>query len=80
MHKFYFTYGSENHPFLGGWTEIEAPDENTARMIFLAIHPSDDGMHCSSVYTEKEFLDAGFNTKGNFGQFAHEVLTYKRLS
>ena len=30
MPKFIYTYGSEGHPFAGGWTEIEAADMETA--------------------------------------------------
>ena len=25
--KFYFTYGTDGQPFVGGWTEVEAPTE-----------------------------------------------------
>ena len=39
MSKFYFTYGSEGHPFVGGWTEVEAPDLGTACATFRAFHP-----------------------------------------
>ncbi len=55
MPKFYFTYGSEGHPFYGGWTEVEAPDEDTACAAFQAAHPDKHKgfLNCSMVYDEK---------------------------
>lgn len=57
MPKFYFTYGVEGQPFYGGWTEITAPDEETARNLFRVFHPNNaDGfMNCCSVYDEERF-------------------------
>lgn len=37
--KYYFTYGSDGHPYIGGWTEVEAPDAKMACMAFRAVHP-----------------------------------------
>ena len=28
--KYYFTYGTDGQPFVGGWTEVEAPNVNLA--------------------------------------------------
>ena len=39
MPKFYFTYGAEGQPFVGGWTEVEAPDGHAACAAFRAYHP-----------------------------------------
>ena len=39
MPKFYFTYGTEGQPFVGGWTEVEAPDGHAACAAFRACHP-----------------------------------------
>lgn len=40
MPKFYFTYGlDDTQPFKGGWTEIIAPDVNTACAVFRIFHP-----------------------------------------
>lgn len=81
MPTFYFSYGSEGHPFYGGWTEVDAPDENTACAVFRAVHPDKiNGMlNCCAVYSEKEFKRtclAGPN--GNFGRFCHERITLQR--
>ena len=81
MEHFYFTYGSEGHPFKGGWTEIVAEDMNTAISIFEAVHPSAPGcacLNCSSVYDEKQFIRTGMNETGNIGAFAHETITIER--
>lgn len=57
MQKFYYTYGLESHPFVGGWTEVEAPDIKTANAAFRLFHPDKDKgwLNCCSVYTEEEF-------------------------
>lgn len=30
MARFYFTYGTDGQPFVGGWTEVEAPNYGAA--------------------------------------------------
>lgn len=79
MQKFYFTYGasSEGQPFSGGWTEVEAPNEETACAAFCLVHPSRTPgvMDCDSVYSERDFADTGRELPhGNFGQGCHEVI------
>ena len=37
--KYYFTYGTDGQPFVGGWTEVEAPNVNLACAVFRAVHP-----------------------------------------
>ena len=76
MSKFYFTYGSEGHPFYGGWTEVIAPNETIARSTFSLIHQSDNGfLPCSSVYSEEDFRKTSMYLNGNRGCFCHEHIT-----
>ena len=76
MKKFYFTYGSEGHPFVGGWTEVEAQNFTAACNVFMAVHPNDDGdcLKCASIYTDKDF-PAKIMENGNFGEKCHEKIT-----
>lgn len=80
MPKFYFTYGSDGHPFKGGWTEIEAPDVNTACAVFRAFYPDGyDGMGmCCSILSEDEFARTKFPERGNLGHRCHETITLTR--
>ena len=76
METFYFTYGLEGQPFVGGWTEIVAPDEVTAREIFSVFHQNRDGfLNCSTVYTEEGFKKTKMYKDGNFGARCHERIT-----
>ena len=76
MNRFYFTYGSEGHPFYGGWTEVIAPNENIARGLFSLIHPNENGfLPCSSVYSEEAFKRTTMFKNGNRGYFCHERIT-----
>lgn len=56
--KYYFTYGTEGQPFVGGWTEVEAPNADIACAAFRAIHHDKEPgiLNCSSAYTEEVFL------------------------
>ena len=63
MPKFYFTYGTDGQPFVGGWTEVEAPDRRAA---------------CSSVYDEAWFKQTEMYRNGNFGVRCHERITLRR--
>lgn len=58
MAKFYFTYGSdERFLFQYGWTEVEAPDYETARSLFQYYHPDrNPEAQYADVYTEDEFF------------------------
>ena len=77
--KFYFTYGSEGHPYYGGWTEVIAPDYRSACQVFRAVHPDKTPglLNCCSVYTEEDFDNdrGGMFKTGNFGTYCHEVIT-----
>ncbi len=78
MPVFYFTYGTEGHPFYGGWTEIQAPNEDCAYAMFRIFHPCKIGelLNCSSVYTEEQFKKTKmYGPSGNFGYRCHEKIT-----
>lgn len=79
MQKFYFTYaGTEcGMPFIGGWTEVEAENEDEAVGKFKKAHPNEDDnevLNCSFFYNDELFDHTGMKEKGNFGVFCHEVL------
>ncbi len=77
MAKFYFTYGTDAaaHPFVGGWTEIEAPSITFACAAFRAKHPDKTPgvLNCAFVYPEEDFVKTAMNSeRGNFGRRCHE--------
>lgn len=77
MYKYYFTYGSEGHPFVGGWTEIEAPDMNSACSVFRMVHPNKSGdcLNCCSIYREDDFQRTTMaGPRGNIGAKCHEKI------
>jgi len=76
MAKFYFTYGMEGHPFVGGWTEVIAETRDIACELFRLYHPNKEGafLNCSWIYSEEEFRKSRMSTDGNFGQFCHETI------
>lgn len=80
MAKFYFTYGTEGQPFVGGWTEIEAPNVNVACAAFRVYHPDkiEGLLNCSSVYTEEQFKSTEMFATGTFGFRCHETITLRR--
>ena len=80
MPKFYFTYGIEGQPFVGGWTEVEAPDDHTACALFRAYHPdkTENLMNCSCVYDEAHFKLTEMYRRGNFGRRCREVIRVTR--
>ena len=82
MRSYYFTYGTEGQPFFGGWTEIEAPDMNSACALFRAFHPdrTDGYLNCCSVYAEEQFKASRmFGPEGNFGFRCHERIAVTRV-
>jgi hypothetical protein len=81
METFYFTYGSEEQPYCGGWTAVEAESMEQACELFRCIHPNKDGfLDCAGCYTEKEFMATKMPTKGNLGAFMRESITYKKIN
>lgn len=82
METFYFTYGTDGQPFVGGWTEIEAPTMEVACALFRAYHPDKEKglLNCSSVYTTAWFEKTRMNgPDGNFGRRCHERITVTRV-
>lgn len=82
MSKFFFSYGTDPaYPFLGGWTEIEAPDRPSACKLFQIYHPNRPGsagrLNCADIYSEDEFMDSEL-IDGNFGAYCHERITLTR--
>ena len=81
VNRYYFTYGTEGQPYIGGWTEIKAPDIHAACAAFRAYHPdkTEGILNCSSVYTEEAFKSTSMaGPEGNFGFFCHEKITITR--
>ena len=80
MARFYFTYGTDGQPYVGGWTEVEAPDRKSACAVFRAYHPDKwEGLvNCSSIYTEEQFKETRMYLEGNYGFRCHEVITLRR--
>ena len=76
MQKFYFTYGTEGHPFVGGWTTIEAPSKEIAITIFRSLHPDriEGLINCASIYEEADFRHTSMYKHGNFGERDHEIV------
>lgn len=78
---YYFTFGNgEECPYHGGWTEITAPDRETAIGLFRGLHPdrSEGIINCCSVYSESEFFRTGMWMHGNFGHREWEKIIYWR--
>ena len=84
MNKYYFTYGSEGHPFKGGWTEVYAPTELMACVLFRMIHPdvTEGIMNFANIYPAAVFEKKPMFANGNFGAKCHEIikLTYEVLT
>lgn len=78
MQKFYFTYATDCHPFCGGWTEITAPDMDTACKLFRVMHPdkTEGLLNCAAVYTEEEFSKTEMSRAGhNFNAACYERIS-----
>lgn len=80
MPKFYFTYGTDGQPYVGGWTEIEAPDAKIACDIFRAFHSDKIPgiLNCSSVYPEAQFVKTEMFREDNFGRRCVERIVLSR--
>lgn len=78
--KFYFTYSTDGQPFVGGWSEVEAPNGHAACAAFRAYHPdkTEGLLNCSSVYDQERFERTEMYRVGNFGAYCHEVITLRR--
>lgn len=78
--KFYFTYGNNGQPFVGGWTEVDAPNARAAAFAFRAFHPDKTAglLNCSDMYDQSYFEHTEMFREGNFGKRCHEVFTLSR--
>lgn len=83
MEKFYFTYGTEGMPYIGGWTEVIADSYSNACKLFRMFHPdkTEGLLNCSDIYSEDTFMSSCMNRpSGNFGQHCQEVIFACRVS
>lgn len=80
MSKFYFTYGTDGQPFVGGWTEVEAPTARAAAFAFRLFHPdkTEGLLNCSDMYHRDAFERTEMFREGNFGHRCHEIITLRR--
>lgn len=81
MARFYFTYGLEGQPYVGGWTEVIAENRPAAEAAFRAFHPDRHPglLNCSSIYDENVFKRTSMSgPKGNFDMHCHEVISIHR--
>ena len=74
---FFFTYGSEGHPFYGGWTIVGAESREQAVALFRLVHPDriEGIINCADIYTVDQFLTTNMYKEGNFGHRCYEVIT-----
>lgn len=80
--SFYFTYGtSDCFPYRGGWTEVIAPDRETAVYLFRIYHPdhTPGTVNCAGIYTREQFESTGMHlpSNGNFGHNGREVIALR---
>lgn len=79
MQRFYFTYGTdERFPFYRGWTEVVAPDKETACAVFRCYHPNrpgSDALNCAWIYSEEEFKKTCMFMEPRPDEFCHEVIS-----
>lgn len=76
MNNYYFTYGSEDQPFVGGWTRVIACNIQDAVDLFRKAHPdkTEGLLNCAAYYTDKEFYSTSMWLKGNLGSYEQEVI------
>lgn len=81
MQKYYFTYSIGGHPFYGGWTEIVAPDMETAVATFRKHRPDkiEGLLNCACIYEQQHFEGSFMHKYGNFEQFCHERITVAKV-
>ncbi len=80
MAKFFFTYGTSGQPFVGGWTEVEAPSARAAAFAFRAFHPDkvDGLLNCSDMYPQAIFERTEMFQHENLGHRCHETIILRR--
>ena len=76
MRNYYFTYGSEGHPFVGGWTRVIACNIHDAVDLFRKVHPdkTEGFLNCAAHYIDTQFYKTSMWHKGNFGSYEQEVI------
>lgn len=76
MKNYYFTYGSEGQPFVGGWTKVVAEDLQEAVDSFRKVHPdkTEGILNCADYYTEDKFYKTKMHLSGNFGSYEQELI------
>lgn len=76
MPRYYFTYGTEGQPFVGGWTEVEDPTARAAASAFRTFHPDKIKglLNCSEMYPKEIFERTEMFREGNFGHRCHETI------
>ena len=83
MNNYYFTYGSEGQPFVGGWTRVIACNIHDAVDLFRKVHPdkTEGLLNCADYYTENQFYKTEMHLSGNLGSYEREVIVkFKELS
>lgn len=82
MKQYFYTYGSHSEqPFNGGWTEVIAPDRQTADRLFVAVHPCRTAgiLDCAWVYDEEAFAKTKMPKEGNFNAYCQEIIAVRRV-
>lgn len=76
MDKFYITFGSEAHPYPGGWAVVYAADASEADAIVRKRYGLDKNgaaRYCG-CYSEDRFNKTSMATAGNHGLFCQETI------
>ena len=76
MRNYFFTYGSEGQPFVGGWTRVIACNIHDAVDSFRKVHPDkiEGLLNCAGYYTAMQFYKTSMWLKGNLGSYEQEVI------
>ena len=74
--RYFFTYGdSPKYAYIGGWSEIIAPNKLTASLIHDKLHGDET---YEAIYTEEHFQR--YLARGErLGYGCHEQIVYQRL-
>lgn len=76
---YYFTFGTENQIYRGGWIKIAAESLREAEEKFKK-HYGEEAVNergllrYAFAYTEAEFFEELMATTGNFGTYCREVI------
>ena len=76
MRNYFFTYGSEGQPFVGGWTRVIACNIQDAVDLFRKVHPDkiEGLLNCAAHYIDTQFYATSMWLKGNLGSYEQEVI------